>query len=183
MIPKKKGVASSFEMMEKDNPIASSGNIPNLYRKIRLVRNFSLLIIVLLFAQFLLGMWTNLFVAFPQSSSLNPLDLVFTNGPYILLVHIVNGLGLGILAVCVVVLSVIVKTRLLILLTSLGMLSILAAGESGILFVVGFYSDNSLSFSMAFGFISALMMYFFTLMYCGSRLSSNEISLKKANLV
>jgi hypothetical protein len=118
-------------------------------------------ILTLLFVQFLLGMWTNLFVAFPQPApSVNPLDNVFLGGPYILAAHIIAGLVLGILSISVVVLSILVGNNRAIALASAGLGSILLAGMSGIEFVLGWYTNNALSFSMAFAFALSFAIYF-----------------------
>ncbi|MGI0090541.1 MAG: hypothetical protein ACREBS_02420 [Nitrososphaerales archaeon] len=108
----------------------------------------------MLFIQFFLGMWTNLFAAFPtKSPSVNPLDSVFANGPYVITAHTLTGLALGILSILVIILSSISRDRRAILLASAGFGSILLAGESGIEFVLGWYSNDLFSFLMALGFI------------------------------
>src|SRR5262245_9452038 len=109
----------------------------------------------LLFLQYLLGMISNLFVNFPaqQQSSVNPLDSVFTNVPILVLFHILNGLALGLLSICAIIVSAIIKNKRLLLISILGFGAILFAGESGIEFVLGWYSDDVFSFLMSLGFI------------------------------
>ncbi len=131
------------------------------FRHSKRIRELSVVILFVLFFQFLLGMWSNLFVTFPtQSSSVNPLDNVFVNGPYVLTAHIVTGLVLGILSIALLALSVIARKKRAIALALGGLGSILLAGESGIEFVLGWYSNNGFSFSMALGFALSFAIYF-----------------------
>lgn len=147
----------------------TSGNVPLGKAKLSgRIRELSMVILTLLFAQFLLGTWTNLFAAFPAPSpSVNPLDSVFTNGPYILAAHIITGLTLGILSISVLVLSALARNKVAIVLASAGLGSILLAGESGIEFVLGWYANNLLSFSMAVGFALSFAIYFLILSLLG----------------
>jgi hypothetical protein len=134
--------------------------------KIRAAKDLSMAIITLLFVQFLLGMWTNLFVVFPEfSPSVNPLDQVFLQGPYILAAHIITGVALGILSISVFILSVLARNKRAIVLACAGLGSILLAGESGIEFVLGWYANDVLSFSMALGFVFSFVVYFATLSF------------------
>lgn len=124
----------------------------------------------LLFLQYLLGMITNLFAVSPtQIPSVNPLDKVFTNGPSLLLFHIVNGLALGLLSISAVIVSTIVKNKRLLLIALSGLGAILFAGESGIEFVLGWYSDDLFSFLMSLGFILSFTAYFVLLWYANQR--------------
>jgi hypothetical protein len=137
-----------------------------LHERTRVIRNASIAMICLSFLQYLLGMSANLFVAFPgQIASVNPLDGVFTNGPYLVLLHIVAGLVMGLLSIGTLVLAVRAKSRRLILLALGGLGAILLAGESGIEFVLGWYSDDLFSFLMSFGFILSFVVYFLLLRY------------------
>jgi len=146
-------------------------------RKVRVIRIISIGIIVLLISQYLLGMWTNLFVVFPSEvPSVNPLDSVFTNGPYLLLSHIVNGIGLGVMSICAVIISLISRNKRLVVLSISGFASILLAGESGIEFVLGWYNDNLYSFLMSLGFIASFAI-FFAMLWFSSKLvkQSNQV--------
>ena len=127
--------------------------------------------ICLLFLQYLLGMATNLFVNFPAKiASINPLDSVFTNGPYLVLGHIVTGLLLGLLAISQIVSAALAKNRPLVLLSVCGLGTILFAGESGIEFVLGWYSEDLFSFLMSLGFILSFATYFALLWYANQRI-------------
>lgn len=128
---------------------------------IRRIRNISVVMLSLLFLQYLLGMAANLFVNFPAETPVrNPLDSVLTNGPYLVLFHILVGLALGLISITLVILSAIAKKRSLILISIGGLGSILLAGESGIEFVLGWYLNNLFSFLMSLGFILAFLVFF-----------------------
>lgn len=116
----------------------------------------------MLVLQYLLGMVSNLFVNFPAKnpSIKNPLDSVFTNGPYLLFFHFVIGLAVGILAITLIGLSAVAKKRSLIAISVGGLGSVLLAGESGIEFVLGWYLNNLFSFLMSLGFILAFIAFF-----------------------
>ncbi|MFI5421320.1 MAG: hypothetical protein ACHQ1H_10175 [Nitrososphaerales archaeon] len=134
---------------------------PKSVSRIRAVGNISIALLFLLILQYFLGMASNLFVNFPlQTASVNPLDSVFSNGPNLVLIHIVNGLALGLLSISAIIVSAIVRSRRLILISVSGLLAILFAGESGIEFVLGWYSDNLFSFLMSLGFILSFTAYF-----------------------
>lgn len=138
---------------------------------IRRVRNVSVIMLGLLLLQYLLGMASNLFVNFPTEnpSVKNPLDSVFVNGTYLLLFHIAVGLALGIVSITLIVLSAIARKRSLILISSIGFVSVLLAGESGIEFVLGWYLNNLFSFLMSSGFILAFIAFFALLWYTNQR--------------
>ena len=145
---------SSTKTTESARGVARAG-------KIRALRILSMSILALLFVQFLLGMWTNLFAAFPESSpSVNPLDQVFIQGPYVLAAHIITGIALGIVSISIIVLSALARNKRAVVLACAGLGSILLAGESGIEFVLGWYGNDALSFSMAFGFVLSFVIYF-----------------------
>jgi hypothetical protein len=138
----------------------------DIHKRTRAIRNASIAMICLLFLQYLLGMSMSLFVAFPgQIASVNPLDSVFTDGPYLVLLHIIAGLTMGLLSIGALVLAARARSRRLILLALGGLGAILLAGESGIEFVLGWYSDNLFSFFMSFGFILSFIVYFLLLRY------------------
>lgn len=118
-------------------------------------------------------MTTNLFVNFPtQNPSVNPLDSIFTNGPYLLVFHVVDGLALGLLSMIGVVVSAMVKNKRILVIAIVGVGAILFAGESGIEFVLGWYSNNLFSFLMSLGFILSFSVYFVLLWFSneGSRI-------------
>lgn len=147
--------------VEKEDNTKNSAERKHAFRKNSLVGRVSVFVLVLLFLQFLLGMLSNLFATFPlRTPSVNPLDTVLLNGPYVVSAHIINGIIVGILSILTIVLSAVARNRRLIFLSCCGFISILFAGESGILFALGWYTNNYLSFSMTIGFALSLAIYF-----------------------
>lgn len=145
----------------KDDEIKNPLDHKRSFVRYGTIRRVSIFVLALLFVQLLLGMWSDLFVTFPlQSPSVNPLDSVLINGPYIVSAHIINGIIIGIFSILGIVLSAVARDRRLIFLSCCGFISILFAGESGILFALGWYTDNYLSFSMTIGFALSLAIYF-----------------------
>lgn len=145
----------------KEDGTKDSIDSKHAFGKYRMIGRVSTFVLALLFIQLLLGMWSNLFVTFPsQAPSVNPLDSVLIDGPYIISAHIINGIFLGILSILVIVLSAVARNRRVIFLSCCGFISILFAGESGILFALGWYTNNYLSFSMTIGFALSLAIYF-----------------------
>ncbi len=120
----------------------------------------------LLFFQYVLGMGNNLFVAFPsRTAGVNPLDSTFTSGPYLTAIHILVGITLGVAAIGSLALSALARSKILTVIALAGLGSILLAGESGIEFVLDWYSDDLFSFLMSFGFILAFGVYFLLFWY------------------
>lgn len=131
------------------------------FRKHLRIGRLSITILSLLFLELLLGMYANLFAAFPsQSPSVDPIDSVLVNGPYVVSAHIINGIALGILSIAAIVLSVFARNRRAIFLSCIGFISILFAGESGVSFALGWYTNNYFSYSMTVGFALSLAIYF-----------------------
>ena len=115
-------------------------------------------IVGLLSLQFLLGIWVNLYGSFPATSDV---QVAFTYGGD-------PGLtGHYILAAVLVVLAVTIVLAAfrsgfparLRWLTLGGLLSVLWASISGVEFILSGFTDNSVSFSMAFAFIVAMTFY------------------------
>ncbi len=129
----------------------------------------------MLFLQYLVGMTTNLFVDFPsRTASVNPLEGLFTIGPYVVLIHFVIGLALGLLSIGALIVSALTKSRRLAALTLGGSGAIVLAGESGIEFVLGWYSDDLFSFLMSLGFILAFTTYFLSLQYASQVIQNSR---------
>ena len=119
--------------------------------------------VVLLFVQVLLGMWVNLFAISPvQTTGVNPLDQIFTQGPVLLTMHFLVGFTLGILTIVGLAGAVAIKDRRLIELETSALLSVLLAGESGIEFVLGWWQENVYSYTMTVGFVLLLAVYVWT---------------------
>ena len=113
----------------------------------------------LLILQFLIGMFANLFVTFSTSTDPNPLAVVFTGGSPALMLHVLLAVVVFILALLVLVSAAFVRRRQVIALASAGFASIAIAFFSGIAFVYTGYTNNSLSYLMAVGFLFGLIIY------------------------
>jgi hypothetical protein len=136
---------------------------PTKKRSLRATRAVVNLSIVLLFFQLLLGMWANLFASFPSPvQSVNPIDQIFTGGPALLVLHVIVGLILGILSIVGIIGAAYTKNARLIALAACALLSVLAAGESGIEFVLGGYQEDVYSYTMTVGYAALLATYIAT---------------------
>lgn len=113
----------------------------------------------LLILQFLLGMFANLFVTFSNSTDPNPLAAIFTGGSPALMLHVIVAVVLTILALLVLVAATFIQRRPLILIATAGFGSIALAFFTGIAFVYTGYTNNALSYLMAVGFLTGLIIY------------------------
>lgn len=161
---------------ERQTEQEPKADLRNYTTRIRLLSNFSIVIFILLLAQYLLGMISNLFVVFPvQSASINPLDSLFFSGPYVVLFHLLNGLALGLISIAAVVVSASTRNRRLVAIAFCGLGSILFAGESGIEFILGWYSDDLFSFLMSVGFVLSFLSYFALLWFANEKMHELRI--------
>lgn len=145
-------------MTQKSKPVGSS------------VRTMALMMIMALLLQFLLGMYTNLFISLPRTTmrasgllmpgmghmmSAGILDPVF-------MAHMVVGMLLAIGAVATVIVAVRVKHPFFVIITIIGLIAVLIAGYGGIMFFMN-GEHNSESYTMAIGWLSAFTTYFMVL--------------------
>ncbi len=123
---------------------------------LRLPRTLRLLV-VLLAAQFLLGMWVNLFGAFPASRGLA--EAILYAGDPVLTAH--YGLAIVLLVLAGVAVALAPKTagRLLLGVVLGGLVSLVGASLAGLEFVRSGFSNGAASFSMAVGFLAATSFY------------------------
>lgn len=160
-------------MITNPNQTADVVSESKLPARIRAIRNISIVILCLLISQYVLGMGANLFVNFPtEVAGVNPLDSAILNGPYLVSFHIINGLALGLLSIAEIVLGALVRKRGFLLAAIFGFAAIFFAGESGIEFVLGWYTADLLSFLMSLGFIISFGIYFILVWYSNQRTSS-----------
>lgn len=114
----------------------------------------------LLIIQFLTGTYVSLFTVFPASSStVNPLEQIFTNGLLLLAAHVVLGFIILLIGIALLALGAFLRQRLSLLLASFGLVAILISILTGMAFVLGGYSDNTLSYLMSVGFIFSIAIY------------------------
>lgn len=132
-------------------------------RSVRVVRLAVEASLGLLFVQLPLGMWVNLFAGFPdRTNGVNPVDLIFSRGPASLALHFAVGFALGVLALAGLVAAVASRDARLVALEAAALGFVLLAGESGIEFVLGWYSEDVYSFTMTLGFVFLLALYSLT---------------------
>ena len=139
------------------------------------IRILSRAMMPLLIVQFLLGMFANLFVTFNTSTDPNPLAVVFTGGSPALILHVVIAVVLFILSLLVLISAAFVDGRSVIAIATAGLASTALAFFSGIAFVYTSYTNNTLSYLMAVGFLFGLIIYGY-LAGRGERASSQERS-------
>jgi hypothetical protein len=124
----------------------------------RAFRGHIVAILVLLVIEFVLGMYTALFVEFPDSlANGNAWAWSMSQSPAVL-VHIIVGTLLLLAALVVLVLSFLLRSRAAILTGVLGFVTIAVAYLSGSTFLADINQDMY-SFSMALGFIAAAVVY------------------------
>ncbi|HBQ95194.1 MAG: hypothetical protein M1294_05645 [Firmicutes bacterium] len=140
---------------------ASPSNTPGILGMVRVMT-------VLLLIQFLSGIYTNLFITLPRIPETRQLG-----GPFasmgsmmsegirdpVFLAHMIMGPLLVLGALITLILAIMGRFRPAIILSSLGLVFVLAAGFGGLTF----YMDgqhNDASFIMALGWLSALTTYF-----------------------
>src|SRR5713226_4773300 len=123
------------------------------------IQILSRIMMPLLIIQFLLGMFANLFVTFSTLTDPNLLAVVFTGGSPALILHVVIAVVLFILALLVLVSAAFLHRRPVVAIASAGFASTALAFFSGIAFVYTGYTNNSLSYLMAIGFLFGLIIY------------------------
>jgi heme A synthase len=129
--------------------------------RVRQIRLWTRIILVLLTVQFLLGMWTNLFVSFPDVlAGTNPFAQIFTNGLYVLAAHLILGFALFGVAIATFVLSFQAKIKVLVRSSVTGLAMITIAGVSGLIFVLSEFQSDPFSYLMAVFFLFAFGSYY-----------------------
>jgi hypothetical protein len=139
------------------------------------IRILSRAMMPLLIVQFLLGMFANLFITFSASTDPNPLAVVFTGGSPALMLHVVIAVVLFILALLVLISAAFIHRPPVVAIATAGLASTALAFFSGIAFVYTSYTNNTLSYLMAVGFLFGLIIYGY-LAGRGERASSQERS-------
>lgn len=115
-------------------------------------------ILALIGIEFFIGMWLNLFGAFPSIPTLAAAVTDFT-AP-LLVAHIVLGLLMGLGAVLVLFLATRDPYGNIRWFALGGLLGVAFAGIAGSAFVTSSYSNNYASYGMAVGFAIALTSYY-----------------------
>ena len=134
------------------------------------LRGLTVVILVLLAAQFLLGMAVNLFVPIPANHpGANPPEyfsgvfqsvkwaVTSSSSPLWLLLHASLGLALVVLTLALLISTIIARKGGWIAVASIGFIGVLGAGFNGGSFLN--YNQNFSSMLMAVGFILAMLTY------------------------
>jgi len=117
-------------------------------------------IMVLLFIQFILGMYVNLYVSFP------PLNNVANIGPHsfpsnyiVVMIHMMLGFLILIVSFMILLLSVKIRNSKLVLSSGISFVFVIIAGISGFLFL--FNEANLYSLIMAVSFMIIVLSEFY----------------------
>ena len=131
------------------------------------VRMTTILMIMALFIQFLLGMYTNLFIDLPRVTMQGPgawmlnmrrmMSVGFLDPLF--MIHMIIGMLLVLGAIAAVVVAVTAKQTPLIIITVIGLVSVFVAAYGGLTFFMN-GQHNSASYTMAIGWLSAITTYF-----------------------
>jgi hypothetical protein len=138
------------------------------------LRRTLVVILLLLAAQFLLGMAVNLFVKVPTdhpgarpaeyfSGVVQRVTWSITAGPFWLILHAALGLALVVAGIAALARAIASRRRALVVSTAIGALAVLAAGFNGGSYLN--YHEDFSSMVMAGGFALAMAAYTFALYF------------------
>ena len=121
------------------------------------LRRGSMAALVLVVAEYAMGMYVNLYVVVPKADRGGSLGTAVSNGPAVLSVHAVVGLLLGLAALSVLVQSIMVRHWIVVAVSAVGLLALAFASVAG----AGFVSTGDSSASMAMSVLTgvALLCY------------------------
>jgi len=130
--------------------------------KYRFVYTGITVIMVLLFIQFILGMYVNLYVSFP------PLNSITNAGPHgfppnyiVVMLHMMLGFLILMVSFIMLLLSIKIRNSKLVLSSSVSFVFVIIAGISGFLFL--FNEANLYSLIMAISFMIIVLSEFYYL--------------------
>jgi hypothetical protein len=115
------------------------------------LRRASLAVVVLLLAEYVLGMYVNLYVTVPAADHGHSVGSAISNGPVILSAHAVIGLLLGLSALAVLVLSVIARRPSVIAFSVVGLIALAVASLAGSSFTSSGQAAESMAMSVMTG--------------------------------
>jgi hypothetical protein len=115
------------------------------------LRRASLAVVVLLVAEYGIGMYVNLYVTVPTADHGHSVGSAISNGPVVLSAHAVVGLLLGLSALAVLVLSVIARRPSVIAVSVVGLLALAVASLAGSSFTSSGGSADSMAMSVMTG--------------------------------
>jgi hypothetical protein len=115
------------------------------------VRRASLVVIVLLLAEYGMGMYVNLYVTVPSADHGGSVRSAISNGPAVLSAHAVIGLLLGLSALAVLVLSIIARRIGVVIASAAGLFALAVASVAGTSFTSTGQPAESMAMSVMFG--------------------------------
>lgn len=114
-------------------------------------RRASLVVIVLLLAEYGMGMYVNLYVTVPRADHGGSVRSAISNGPAVLSAHAVIGLLLGLSALAVLVLSIIARKIGVMIASAVGLFALGVASVAGTSFTSTGQPAESMAMSVMFG--------------------------------
>jgi hypothetical protein len=115
------------------------------------VRRGSLAALVLVVAEYLIGMYVNLFVTIPRADHGHSVGSAIANGPAILATHAVIGLLLGLMALGVLVQAVMARHPGAIAASAAGLFALAFASAAGASFTSSGHPADSMAMSVLTG--------------------------------
>ncbi|EZQ01619.1 MULTISPECIES: hypothetical protein [Acidianus] len=112
-------------------------------------------ILIILIIEFIVGMWLNLFAAFPQFNFSSMMNFMASGSMGMLMLHIALGVILGILGIALLM-FIPERGRLF---SIIGLISIIIAGINGLFFMYTGFSNNYYSFFMALFWVISIVSY------------------------
>jgi hypothetical protein len=114
-------------------------------------RRASLVVIVLLLAEYGMGMYVNLYVTVPRADHGGGVRSAISNGPAVLSAHAVIGLLLGLSALAVLVLSIIARKIGVVIASVAGLFALIVASVAGTSFTSTGQPAESMAMSVMVG--------------------------------
>jgi hypothetical protein len=115
------------------------------------VRRGSLAVLVLVVAEYLIGMYVNLFVTIPRADHGHSVGSAIANGPAILAAHAVIGLLLGLAALGVLVQAIVARHPGTIAASAAGLFALAFASAAGASFTSSGHPADSMAMSVLTG--------------------------------
>src|SRR5580704_1425563 len=137
--------------LEADSPSRTLSVSARAPASLARLRRASLAVVVLLLAEYVLGMYVNLYVTVPAADHGHSVGSAISNGPVILSAHAVIGLLLGLSALAVLVLSVIARRPSVIAVSVVGLIALAVASMAGSSFTSSGQAAESMAMSVMTG--------------------------------
>ena len=145
-------------------------------RDLARLRGQSFGLLVMLIVQFTIGIVVNLYVTVPAADKggfFGALGKALSNGPAALASHAGLGLLIVLAAIAMIVRAILIRHPPTIVLSVLGLLSILGAAANGVRFVADGGPDNA-SLAMALAAAGAMLWYAISLFILGAARASTD---------